>query len=363
MGQHYSSLKVSGHLEVVGECGGADRFTLCLPRSRKKGGRRLLGDFSFPSAVDGAGQHRSAYRILVPVGKVAKKDGTTPVRVDFLAGASLVARREIPLADLLAGLKTNTIGRRSALFFSLKAGQAEDGVAVFYSGRLLDEPITTKKDQQEPAKMKQHASLPPQAGESNTSLLPEAGHTELILPPYAIYTNASKTAVTEITYCVLTPKVTLIDLVHVRRWAAPQAQLRQERGHNPQVSETMDNLTSEVTHRDLGDGQRWAAPQARLRQERGHNSQAGETPEVLHRDLGDGQRWAFPEAQLRYRRGEFHGRSAMGGREGVVLQPSILSPSKQGKEPARDGLVDSLLQCAQAMAFLLVVYHVFLEWF
>ena len=83
MGQQCSTLKVCAHLEVVGQCGGADRLTLCLPRSRGKGGRRLLGNFSFPSAGDGAGQHRSAH-ILVAVGKVAKKDGATPVRVDIL---------------------------------------------------------------------------------------------------------------------------------------------------------------------------------------------------------------------------------------------------------------------------------------
>ncbi|XP_045102304.1 uncharacterized protein LOC123498874 [Portunus trituberculatus] len=133
MGCIFSSLKVSAHLEVVGECGGADRLTLCLPRSKGKGGRRLLGAFSFPSVGDGTGQHRSD-RILVPVGRVAKKDGATPVRVDFLAGETLVARREIPLADLLVGLKANRIGRHSSLFFSLKEGQADDAaVAVYYS--------------------------------------------------------------------------------------------------------------------------------------------------------------------------------------------------------------------------------------
>ncbi|MPC75487.1 hypothetical protein E2C01_069877 [Portunus trituberculatus] len=101
---------------------------------------------------------------------VAKKDSATPVRVDILAGETLIARCEILLADLLAGLKINRIGHHSALFFSLKAGDAEGGagraqdktpVAVFYSRRLLDESRTTKEDKQEPAKTEQHASLLP----------------------------------------------------------------------------------------------------------------------------------------------------------------------------------------------------------
>ncbi|MPC19045.1 hypothetical protein E2C01_011950 [Portunus trituberculatus] len=352
-----STLKVCAHLEVVGQCGGADRLTLCLPRSRGKGGRRLLGNFSFPSAGDGAGQHLSARRTLVAVGKVAKKDGATPVRVDILAGETLVARREIPLADLLAGLKTNRIGRRSALFFSLKAGDAAGGasraqdqapVAVFCSGRLLDEPRTTKEDKQEPAETEQHASLPPQAGE-----------IQLILPPFAVYTNSGPSMITEVTYCVLTPKVTLMNLEDGRRWDAPQAQPRQERERISQADETVASLTQEVVHHDLGEGQRWAAPQSQSSQERELVPQTGETPEVVHRDLGDGERWVAPQARLRHRRGEPRGRSS------DVLQPSILSLSKQGKDIPRGGrgLVNSLLRCAQAMAFILVMHHVTLEWF
>ncbi|MPC73841.1 hypothetical protein E2C01_068181 [Portunus trituberculatus] len=365
MGQLCSTLKVSAHLEVVGQCGGADRLTLCLPRSRGKEGRRLLGAFSFPSGVDGAGHYRSACRTLVPIGRVAKKDGATPVRVDFLAGMSLVARREIPLADLLAGLKTNTIGRCSSLFFSLKAEDAVSGaagekgqshVAVFYSGRLLDEPKTTQKNKEDPAETEQHASLPPQAGETNPSLSSEAGNTKLSLPPYAVYTNASKIVATEVTYSVLIPKVTVINLLHGRRWAAPQAQPRQEEENTSQAVET-----TEIIHRDLGDGQRWAAPQAQPRQEMGHTSQAGETPEVIHCDLGDGQRWAASQAQLRHRS------SSVGAREGVVMQPSILTLSKQEKETQRDSkgscLVNSALQYALAMAFTVVMYKVSLEWF
>ncbi|MPC34214.1 hypothetical protein E2C01_027597 [Portunus trituberculatus] len=277
-----SSLKVCAHLEVVGKCGGADHLTLCLPRSRGKRGRRLLGSFSFPSVGDVAGQHRSA-RILVPIGRVAKKDGATPVRVDFLAGESLVARREISLADLLAGLKANRIGRCSSLFFSLKAGQAEDAaVAVYYSGRLLEEPRQPQEDQNELAKTEEHASLPPQAGQ-----------TKISLPPYAVYTNP--TLIPEVTYCGLTPKVTLIDLGEGHRWGAPQIRPWQERGHTPQAGETMTSLTPEVIHRDLGDGQRWAASQTRPWQERAHTPQVGEaltslTPEIIHRDLGDGKR-------------------------------------------------------------------------
>ncbi|MPC34089.1 hypothetical protein E2C01_027466 [Portunus trituberculatus] len=354
MGQQCSTLKVCAHLEVVGQCGGADRLTLCLPRSRGKG-RRLLGEFSFPSAGNGAGQHRSAHRILVAVGRVAKKNGATPVRVDILAGASLVARREIPLADLLAGLQANRIGRRSALFFSLKAGDAAGGasgaqdqapVAVFYSRRLLDEPKNIKEDKQEQPKTMQHASLPPQAGD-----------IQLILPPYAVYTNTGTSLITEVTYCVLTPKVTLMDLGDARRWAAPKAQPRQEMESIPQAGET--SLTQEVVHRDLGDGQRWAAPQTQPSQDMGHTSQANETTEVVHRDLGDGVRWAAPQVQLRHRRGEPSGRSSL------ILQPSILSPSEQGKDISLGGrgLVNSLLRCAQAMAFTLVMYHVTLEWF
>ncbi|MPC72344.1 hypothetical protein E2C01_066647 [Portunus trituberculatus] len=368
MGQLCSTLKVCAHLEVVGKCDGVDRLTLCLPRSKGKEGRRLLGEFSFPSAGDGAGQHRSAHRTLVAVNRVAKKDGATPVRVDILAGTSLVARREFPLADLLAGLKANKIGRCSALFFSLKVGDAAGGasgaqdqapVAVFHSGRLLDEPRSIKNDQQEPPKAEQHASLPPQVGETNTSLPPQAGDTQLILPPYAVYTNAGTGLITEVTYCVLTPKVTLMNLGDGRRWAALQAQLRQAREDTAQAGETVASLTEEVVHRDLGEGQRWVAPQAQPSQESGHTSQDGETPEVVHRDLGDGERWVAPQAQLRHRRGEPRGRSC------VVLQPSILSPSKQGKDISRDGrgLVNSLLRCAQAMAFTLVMYQVTLEWF
>ncbi|MPC35299.1 hypothetical protein E2C01_028721 [Portunus trituberculatus] len=357
MGQQCSTLKVCAHLEVVGQCGGADRLTLCLPRSRGKGGRRLLGEFSFPSAGDGTGQQSSVHRISVAVGRVAKKDGATPVRVDILAGVSLLARREIPLADLLAGLKANRIGRRSALFFSLKAGDAACGasgaqdqapVAVFYSGRLLDEPRNIKEDKQEPPKTKQHASLPPQAGD-----------IQLILPPYAMYTNTGTSLNTEVTYCVLTPKVTLMDLEDGRRWAAPQAQPRQERECISQVGDTVASLTQEVVHRDLGDGQRWAAPQAQPSQDMGHTSQANETTEVVHRDLGDGASWTASQVQFRHRRGEPRGRSS------VILQPSILSPSEQGKDISLDGrgLVNSLLRCAQAMAFTLVMYHVTLEWF
>ncbi|MPC46702.1 hypothetical protein E2C01_040427 [Portunus trituberculatus] len=363
MGRIHSSLKVSAHLEVVGQCGGADRLTLCLPRSRGKGGRRLLGAFSFPSAGKGAGQHKSAY-ILVAVGRVAKKNGTTPVRVDILAGESLVARREIPLADLLAGLKANRIGRRSALFFSLKTGQAEDAaVAVYYSRRLLDEPKPSQEDQQEQEKTQQHASLAPQAGES-----------KLILPPYAAHTSTSDTVATltpEVSYRDLTPKVTVIDLLDGQSWATLQAQPLQERIDAPQTDLTEDSLSPEVVHRDLGDGQSWATTQAQPLQERIDASQTDLTedslsPEVVHRDLGDGQRWASPNAQLRHRRGGLRG-----GREGIVLQPSIPSPSNQGKEARRDGrgclcgpcLVVSLLQCAQAMTFTLLVYHVCLEWF
>ncbi|MPC12328.1 hypothetical protein E2C01_005014 [Portunus trituberculatus] len=319
MGQQCNTLKVSAHLEVVGQCRCADRLTLCLPRSRDKGGRRLLGDFSFPNTKDGAGQHKSARRTLVAVGKVAKKDGATPVRVDVLAGATLVARREILLADLLAGLKTNRIGRRSALFFSLKAGNAAGGgggsqdqapVAVFYSRRLLDEPRTTKEDKQEPAKTEQHASLSSQAGETKTSLAPQAGEIQLVLPPYAVYTNSGASLITEVTYCVLTPKVTLVDLGDGQRWAAPQAHPRQQREHISQADETVASLPHEVVHRDLGDGQRWAAPEGQSSQERELIPQTGEIPEVVHRDLGDGQRWATPQIQLRHRRGEPRRRSS-----------------------------------------------------
>lgn len=252
MGRIYSTLKVSAHLEVVGRCGGADRLTLCLPSSKGKGGRRLLGAFSFPSAVDGAGQHMSAQKILVPVGRVAKKDGATPVRVDILAGECLVARREIPLADLRVGLKANTIGRRSALFFSLKAGQAEE-VAVYYSRRLLSEPSPSQENKQERMKTEQHISLSPEGDETTTSLAPQAGEIKPSLPPYAVYTSPSKTAA-KVTYCVLTPQVTVIYPLHGQRWAAPQAQPYQERGHATQADETVDSLNPEIVHRDLGDG-------------------------------------------------------------------------------------------------------------
>ncbi|MPC87065.1 hypothetical protein E2C01_081914 [Portunus trituberculatus] len=379
MGQLCSTLKVSAHLEVVGQCGGADRLTLCLPRSKGKGGRRLLGDFSFPSTRDGAGHHRSAHRILVPVGRVTKKDGATPVRVDILAGASLVARREIPLADLLAGLKANTIGRRSALFFSVKADQAENAnggaagsqgqapVAVYYSRRLLDDQRPPQEDQQkEAAETEQHASL-----------LPQAGRTKLILPPFAVYTNT--TLIPEVTYSNLAPKVTVKDLMDGQRWVAPHAHPWQETGHI-QDSEIVASSTPEVVHRDLGDGQRWVAPQARPWQEREHAPVAGETvasqtTEVTHRDLGDGQRWAAPQAQLRHTRGERHRRTSMREREGVALQSSITFPSKQRKETLWDGrgggrgrlygpcLMGSLLHCVLAMNFTLLVYHLCLEWF
>ncbi|MPC74435.1 hypothetical protein E2C01_068793 [Portunus trituberculatus] len=380
MGQKCSTLKVSAHLEVVGQCGGADRLTLCLPRSRGKGGRRLLGDFTFPSARDGAGHHRSAHGNLVPIGRVTKKDGATPVRVDILAGASLVARREIPLADLLAGLKANTIGRRSALFFTVKADQAEnaDGgaagsqgqapVAVYYSRRLLDDRGPPQEDhQKEPAETEQHASLPPQAG-----------RTKLILPPLAVYT--STTLIPEVTYSNLTPKVTVKDLMDGQRWAAPQTHPWQETGHNLQAGEIVTSSTPEVVHRDLGDGQRWVAPQTRPWQEREHARESGETvacqtTEVTHRDLGDGQRWAALQTQLLHRRGEHRGRTSVREREGVAFQSSITFPSKQKKEPLWDGrgggrgrlygpcLIGSLLHCVLAMNFTLLVYHLCLEWF
>ncbi|MPC28507.1 hypothetical protein E2C01_021713 [Portunus trituberculatus] len=154
--------------------------------------------------------------------------------------------------------------------------------------------------------------------------------------------------------------VTLMDLGDGRRQAAPQAQPRQQREHISQADETMASLTQEVVHLDLGDGQRWAAPQGQSSQERELIPQTGEIPEVVHRDLGDGQRWAAPQAQLRHRRGEPRGRSS------DILQPSIPSPSKQGKDIPRGAhgrvLLNSLLRCAQAMAFTFVMYHVTLEW-
>ncbi|MPC32586.1 hypothetical protein E2C01_025903 [Portunus trituberculatus] len=206
----------------------------------------------------------------------------------------------------------------------LKAGQADDAaVAVYYSRRLLDEPKPPQEDQQEQGKTEQLASLPTQAAE-----------TKFILPPYAAHTNSSDTVaalIPEVSYRDLTPKVTVIDLVDGQRWAAPQAQPLQERIEAPQDGQTEASLSSEVVHRDLGEGHRWVAPQT----------------------------------QLRHRRGDLRGR-----REGVVLQPSVPSPS-QGKEAPRGGrgclcgpcLVVSLLQCAQAMTFTLLVYHVYLEWF
>ncbi|MPD01852.1 hypothetical protein E2C01_097397 [Portunus trituberculatus] len=118
------------------------------------------------------------------------------------------------------------------------------------------------------------------------------------------------------------------------------------------------SLTQEVVHRDPGDGQRWAASQGQSSQERELIPQTGEIPEVVHRDLGEGQRWAAPQVQLRHRRGEPCGRSS------DVLQSSNLSPSKQGKDIPRSGktLVNSLLRCAQVMAFIFVMYYVTLEW-
>ena len=343
MGCTCSSLKVCGHLEVVGQCGGVDRLTLCLPCSRKKGGRRLLGKFSFPSSVDGPGQHRSVRRTLVPIGKIAKKDGTIPVRVDFLAGESLVVRREIPLADLLAGLKANTIGRRSSIFFSLKAGEDDTAAITVYHSKtlLLDQPRTIQEEQNEPPTIEEHASLPPQAGD-----------TDISLPPNAVDTDPSDTAagilIPEVTYHDLTPKVTIIDLVDDKKWTTPQAQPFEERSHTPQADQTTEDSL---------------------------------TPEVIDRDLGDGERWVPPQAHLRRRREEPRGRSTVGAREGsVVLQPSIPSPSKQGKEAPRCGkgegggrgclcgtgpclVVDSLLQCTQVMATILLVYRLYLDWF
>ncbi|MPC57142.1 hypothetical protein E2C01_051116 [Portunus trituberculatus] len=65
-----------------------------------------------------------------------------------------------------------------------------------------------------------------------------------------------------------------------------------------------------------------------------------------------------PLSRLRHRRGEPHGRSS------DILQPSILSPFKQGKDIPRGSraLVNSLLRCAPAMAFIIIMYHVTLEW-
>ncbi|MPC75488.1 hypothetical protein E2C01_069878 [Portunus trituberculatus] len=62
--------------------------------------------------------------------------------------------------------------------------------------------------------------------------------------------------------------------------------------------------------------------------------------------------WAAPQAQLRHRRVEPRGKSS------DVLQPSIQSLSKQEKGMPRGGrgLVNSLLWCAQAMAFTFVMY-------
>ncbi|MPC25115.1 hypothetical protein E2C01_018215 [Portunus trituberculatus] len=139
-------------------------------------------------------------------------------------------------------------------------------------------------------------------------------------------------------YCVLTSKISPMDLGDGQRWATSQAQPWQQREYISQADENVASLTQEVVHHDLGDGQRWAAPQ-------GQSSQAG-------------QRWAASQAHLRHKWREPHERSC------DVLQPSIPSPSKQGKDIQRGGraLVNSLLQCAQAMAFTFVMYHVTQEW-
>ena len=172
MGQRSSSLKVEAHLEMVGQCGCPDRLTMCMPRDKKKGRRRLLAAFRFPGTGDGAGQHKAARKSGIHVAKLSRKEGATPVRMDFLAGKSLVARREIPLADLLAALQEHTEGRRSALFFSLEGSKAEDAggaqdgaIAVSFNRKILKE---TQPPGEEPLQSQYQASaeasLPPQAG-------------------------------------------------------------------------------------------------------------------------------------------------------------------------------------------------------
>ena len=396
MGHSSSSLKVAAHLDVVGQCDCPDTLTLSMSRSKGKEGRRLLGAFSFPSAGTGPGQHRTARRTAVRVGKLRKKDGSTPVRVEFLAGTSVVARREIPLADLLAGLKANKIGRRSALFFSIEGNQAEDSgaaqsnIAVFYSRRLLNE---LKPSQEEPAEEAEHqASLPEQAWEKHFSLYPKVDYSNPRLPlqfgknVYPPFTDGERWRPPQTQprqESLMSPEVIERDLGEGSRWRPPQVQPRQKRTPPPRVctrlvGKTVASLTPDVTHSDRGDILGWKSPPAEPSQEEELSLQSFEsltslTPEVIQCDLSEGQSWVTPEAQLRRRRREPNSSSSVGEREGVVLQPSMPSPSKYGKKPNTRGggrgrwcgscLVNNVLLCAQVMTFTLLVIHMSLEWF
>ncbi|MPC88461.1 hypothetical protein E2C01_083366 [Portunus trituberculatus] len=311
MGQRFSSVKVEAHLQVIGQCGGVDRLTLCLPR--KKGGQRLLASFNFPSGGGGGvGHHMSDKKIAVPLGRLAKMGGTTPVRLNILAGESLVASHEIPLANLLAGIKANTHGRRSALFFAVDLGHTKDvgsgtgtpGAAVFYNRMLLEPPRDNQE--QQTSTPKHHASLV----EQPSSLL---RRTALFNASPSVEANTEKTSPSQ-------------------KSGIEKTNLVQE------AQEDMTFMSQQVTPRDLTDDEMCSSPQV----------------------------------QVRHRREKPREASCVGGREGEFSESSTF-PSKQGKEnPQIDKtqgcvcvpcLVDVLLQCAQAASLTMFVYHLSLQWF
>ncbi|XP_063857257.1 uncharacterized protein LOC135098788 [Scylla paramamosain] len=397
MGLSGSSLKVAARLHLVGQCGGVDRLTLSRPRRR--GGQRLLASFSFPSAGGGAGHHWSARETAMNVSKLAKREGKTPVRLDFLAGESLVARREIPLAELLAGLRANSVGRRAVAFLALEGGQAalagdadddhgHTHVAVFFNERRVDDTGVVENAPEEPesSPFQEQPNLSQQVIDTSPSLPQQAGDNK------GQTHEAHEAGDTEAS----------CDLGDGQRWTPapshtkPSLPLKfgDNKGHTHQPHQAGDDeasLTQEVTHRDLADGQRWTPTPSHTKsslpqkagEKTGHTHQPHKTGDdeaslakkVTHRDLGDGQRRTPAPRQLRQRRGKPRGASSEGGRERDFSQRSITSPAKQGKAPQRPGrgggrwsvcgscLLDNVLMCAQAMALTLLTYHVSLEWF
>ncbi|XP_063846891.1 uncharacterized protein LOC135092358 [Scylla paramamosain] len=111
--------------------------------------------------------------------KLAALDQETPIRVQCLAGGETVFCQDLPLRDLLAGLRYTTAGRHAVLYFSLAGGLGVHGgqgqgcpVLFCNSKRVGSRPKPPQEDQ---------AVRVPEAGQE-AGPAPEAGQVVAASP-------------------------------------------------------------------------------------------------------------------------------------------------------------------------------------
>ncbi|KAG0704877.1 Oxysterol-binding protein 1 [Chionoecetes opilio] len=153
-------------INVCNGGGAVDAVTLSYER-RGCGcwGRSRREIFTRGDRQGDAVRHTCTQAVVVKVGHLGRKDGDTPVRVRCLAGGTPVLTTDMPLGDLLRGLKTTTVGDPAVLIFSVEEGklQATAGQEQTFAALFCNAPSTVRE-------------TPPSSGDCPAEVLPRPGH-------------------------------------------------------------------------------------------------------------------------------------------------------------------------------------------